>query len=98
MPGLTEPHAGRTDPADRPDARIRVAVVDDHPIARQGLARILEGAGNIDLVASCADPNELGPEPPIDVLLLDLYLNAHMMALDVITKISARVPVLVISA
>ncbi|MEV4315631.1 response regulator transcription factor [Actinocrispum sp. NPDC049592] len=102
MPGSTEPHLDRTDHPD--GSKIRVAIVDDHPIARQGLAKILEGAGNIELVASCARPGELGTAgwehtpPAIDVMLLDLYLDGHVMALDAITSMSTHVPILVISA
>jgi DNA-binding NarL/FixJ family response regulator len=83
---------------------LRVAIVDDHPVAREGLRRILDHANDIEVVASVANPEELfvtGDDPPVieaDVVVLDLYLDADRLALDAIGRIAAQVPVLVMSA
>ncbi|CAN5825300.1 response regulator transcription factor [soil metagenome] len=59
------------------DADIRVIVVDDHPVVRQGLRVFLDSCEGIDVVAEAADGDEalrklrhLHP----DVLLLDLQM------------------------
>jgi DNA-binding NarL/FixJ family response regulator len=100
VPRLTERDRDRSETGKAVHTEtIRVAVIDDHPIARQGLAKILEDVGSIELVASIAVPGDLDPtRTDVDVVLLDLYLDGHVMALDAITAMSARVPVLVISA
>jgi DNA-binding NarL/FixJ family response regulator len=81
---------------------VRVAAVDDHPVARYGLAAILDAAPGITVVAVVADPAELPRdacgEVAADVVILDLYLTGAKPALDVIAELSARVPVLVVSA
>jgi len=54
---------------------ISVAIVDDHPVYRQGLAMVVDDADGLELVAtakSIEDFDELAPEA--DVVLLDLHL------------------------
>lgn len=85
----------------------RVAVVDDHPIARQGIAATFTGVADLDVTATVADPDQLDPALPYDVVTLDLYLNPTAVAptatdggpcLAVIARLAASVPVLVVSA
>jgi two-component system, NarL family, nitrate/nitrite response regulator NarL len=81
---------------------MRVAAVDDHPVARFGLAAILGAAPDMEVVAVVADPAELprdaGGAVAADVVIVDLYLTGVSPALDVIADVSAGVPVLVVSA
>jgi DNA-binding NarL/FixJ family response regulator len=59
-----------------PDAEIRVAVVDDHPVVRQGLRSFLEAQG-FDVVGEAASGDEavtLVVECRPDVLLTDLVM------------------------
>ncbi len=56
---------------------IRVLVVDDHAIVRDGLERLLNGAGGIEVVATAADGREAVESAPRfepDVVLMDLSM------------------------
>jgi DNA-binding NarL/FixJ family response regulator len=58
---------------------IRVAIVDDHPVVRQGIAALLGGQADIDVVGSAESVEEalaLLGGAPVDVLLLDIRLGA----------------------
>jgi two-component system, NarL family, nitrate/nitrite response regulator NarL len=84
---------------------IRVAVVDDHPIARRGIEQVLTDAGRVQVVASLGSPGQLaeamvadGPAGDVDVVVLDLYQNAEAPCLPVIAELSRTCRVLVISA
>jgi DNA-binding NarL/FixJ family response regulator len=54
---------------------IRLAIVDDHALVREGLSLILGSEPDIEVVADVADGDALlRAEPDVDVVLLDLYL------------------------
>ena len=54
---------------------IRLAVVDDQALVREGLALILGAEPDIEVVAEFADGADLLRDPvPADIILLDLYL------------------------
>jgi two-component system, NarL family, nitrate/nitrite response regulator NarL len=81
---------------------MRVAAIDDHPVARYGLAAILGAAPDTQVVAVVADPAELPRDAhgavAADVVVVDLYLTDKTPSLDLIAELSASVPVLVVSA
>jgi DNA-binding NarL/FixJ family response regulator len=93
---------------------IRVAIVDDHPIARRGVEQVLTEAGRMRVVASVASPAELAealavdpdtrhtvdpdPDTDPDVIVLDLYHEAEEPCLPAVAQLSAGARVLVISA
>jgi DNA-binding NarL/FixJ family response regulator len=89
--------------ASRPevDDVIRVAVVDDHPIARYGIEHVLESVSGIEVVASVGAVADLAAALPADVapdvLVLDLYLDGTP-ALAAVASLSATTRVLVMSA
>ncbi|WP_410812855.1 response regulator [Micromonospora sp. 067-2] len=78
---------------------IRVAIVDDHPIARRGVQAALAESGAFDLVASVDSPAALVDTPDTlpDVIVLDLYHDQRPCLPDV-TRLSTRTRVLVMSA
>jgi len=56
---------------------IRVAVVDDHPLVREGTAAIVARADDMEIAGVAGSLAELRPilDAPVDVLLLDLRLG-----------------------
>jgi DNA-binding NarL/FixJ family response regulator len=77
---------------------VRVAIVDDHPIARRGAQSALAEAGGIEVLASVDSTAELPDSTVIDVMLLDLYCDGDQPCLDAVAEWSARSRVLVMSA
>jgi DNA-binding NarL/FixJ family response regulator len=58
--------------------RIRIAIVDDHPVLRDGLASLLDGEPDLNVVATgetSDDAARLLATPDIDVLVLDVRLG-----------------------
>ncbi|GAA2023835.1 response regulator transcription factor [Catenulispora yoronensis] len=85
-----------------PADALRVAVVDDHPVARRGIAAIVDSFPDLRVCALAASVDELprlaDSRVDADVILLDLYRADGHPALAAITELSARCPVLVLSA
>ena len=83
--------------------RIRILIVDDHAIVRQGLAQILEKSDGMEVVASCsngADALRWLRQNDCDVALLDVAMPG-MSGIELLKQLktsSAKVPVLIISA
>jgi two-component system nitrate/nitrite response regulator NarL len=84
---------------------IPVAIVDDHPVARHGLATMLAPFPDVDVVAAVAAPADLPRADgrlTADLVVLDLYLTpdtiADVPSLDAVAALAAEVPVLVMSA
>lgn len=70
----------------------RVAVVDDHPIFRDGLAALVDSTPDLDLVGVAADGPEivtLVAEQSVDVVLMDLSLPT-MSGVEATARITAR--------
>ncbi|CAM3762303.1 response regulator transcription factor [Kibdelosporangium persicum] len=84
------------------DDVIRVAIVDDHPIARYGIEHVLTGTRHIDVVLTAGSVRELAEALPehtaLDVLIVDLYLGTDEPALAAVTELAASTRVLVMSA
>ena len=79
---------------------IRVAIIEDHPLYRQGLVQVIERAPGLDLVTSVASVGEMeaiGYER-VDVVILDLHLPDCQGA-DAVSRVKNRSDaILVISA
>jgi DNA-binding NarL/FixJ family response regulator len=59
---------------------IRLAIVDDHPVFREGMRRILERSADFTVLwesGTAADLTENLERNPVDVVLLDLYLGPN---------------------
>jgi DNA-binding NarL/FixJ family response regulator len=71
---------------------IRVLVVDDHPLFRQGLRMILEAQQDIEVVGEAADGREalrVLAATPVDLVLLDIQMTS-MDGLEVARRLAAR--------
>lgn len=76
---------------------IRVAVVDDHPLVREGTAAIVARAGDMEISGVAGSLEELRPilESPVDVLLLDLRLG-QQSGFDLLRDGTAPMPAVVV--
>src|SRR5258706_2031503 len=77
---------------------IRVAIVDDHPVARHGLTAILSAVPERQVVAAVADRARLPLAGAVDVVVCDPYPFREPPRLEVVRELAAWVAVLVMSA
>jgi YesN/AraC family two-component response regulator len=73
---------------------IRVVVVDDHPVVREGLKRIVSESGGMTVTAEAADGHEamsVIKSGPCDVVLLDITMP-DKSGLDVLKELHAESP------
>jgi DNA-binding NarL/FixJ family response regulator len=82
--------------------KIRVALVDDHQLVRDGIKALLRQAGDIEVVAEASDGREaigLAENTGIDVLIMDIAM-AGLNGLDATKRIvekNAKAKVIVLS-
>jgi DNA-binding NarL/FixJ family response regulator len=82
-----------------PAPTIRVAIVDDHPVARFGMQRIFDSEPKLEVVAAVASLGEFSAQPDApDLLILDLYLDHGRLTADQIAAAIRQCPALVVSA
>lgn len=75
-------------------SQIKLMIVDDHPVFRQGLRDVLEIAGDMQVLGEASDGEEaisLAAELEPDVILMDINLPT-MNGLQVTRQIKARMP------
>jgi two-component system, NarL family, nitrate/nitrite response regulator NarL len=79
----------------------RIAVVDDHPLVREGIVRIVDEAGGYDVVAlgaTAQDAVKIASRGDVDVLFLDLNIpGGGLSALREIVATGALVRVIIIT-
>jgi DNA-binding NarL/FixJ family response regulator len=76
---------------------MRVAIIDDHPVTREGIAALVATLPGFCVVASLGDPVDL-PREGVDLVVLDLYLADGTPAVSAVSEIAAWSRVLVMSA
>ncbi|OPG13723.1 response regulator transcription factor [Microbispora sp. GKU 823] len=80
---------------------IHLAIVDDHPIARYGVERVLEHVAEVAIVASVSAADDLlrlvADGLRVDVVMLDLYLDGDTPSIDAVAHLAAVTRVLVMS-
>ena len=76
---------------------IRVAVVDDHPLVREGTAALVARADDMEIAGVAGSLEELRPilDSPVDVLLLDLRLGQES-GFDLLRNADAPTPAVVV--
>ncbi|MGH7712083.1 MAG: response regulator, partial [Gemmatimonadaceae bacterium] len=81
---------------ESPSSSIRVLLVDDHAIVREGIRHVLSAEDGFEIVGEAADGTQavaLAETLQPDVLVLDLSLPpAHLSGLEVAALIRERVP------
>jgi two-component system, NarL family, response regulator DevR len=87
----------RAPTAGRPSSRVRLVVVDNHEIVRQGLVAILEREPDVEVVgeaasASAARAVVARQEPDLVLLDLKLSLDADADGLELCRELTARHP------
>jgi DNA-binding NarL/FixJ family response regulator len=74
--------------------RYRIVIADDHALFRQGLRRIIEGVGDLEVVGEAGDGVELLgllAESPLNLVILDLSMP-KLRGLEAIRQIRGRFP------
>ena len=96
-------HIEEPETTDRRKPMIRVVLADDHPIVRDGLKKLLQIEGDIEVVGEAGDGREMleviqDVEP--DVVLLDLRMPNldGLSALQALQQTNKRVRVIVLTA
>lgn len=77
---------------------IRLAIVDDHPLARRGVESVLAGIEDLTVTASVATVAELPDPRALDLVILDLYLADGVPCTDAVRALRPHTRVLVLSA
>lgn len=77
---------------DARNARIRVAIADDHPVYREGVARLIRQRRDLELIAECGDGQEalaaINESRP-NVALLDVRLPGRS-GIEVLRQVRAN--------
>ena len=103
MTGLSSADAATSDERASAATGIRVVIVDDHALVREGTRQILEMAPDLDVVGvagSAEEALEILAENPADVALVDINLPG-LSGLDLAREAATRWPsvnVLILSA
>lgn len=73
---------------------IRILIVDDHPVVRQGLRSLLAGHSDLTIIGEAEDGAEVLPflsKHPIDVILLDIQMKGQN-GIEVARRVRAVYP------
>jgi DNA-binding NarL/FixJ family response regulator len=81
-----------------PEPAVRIAIVDDHPVARCGMEHIFDLSPGIEVASVRASLAELSSQAAPDVVILDLYLGHGRLSPAEIAAVTRTCPVLVVSA
>ena len=90
--------------SEKGTARLRILLVDDHPVVRHGLKAMFAERADMDVVAEAADGqaalDTLRSGTSVDVVLMDLRMGAGMdgvTAIRAVTALTDPPPVLVLT-
>ncbi|GAC1471992.1 MAG: response regulator transcription factor [Candidatus Dormibacteraceae bacterium] len=86
-------------PAPTPRKSLRIGIVDDHPIFRAGLKRLLEREDGLSVEWEMASARELAAtfeRHPVDVVLMDVHLGHGPDGLEATTALMGKWPSLTV--
>jgi DNA-binding NarL/FixJ family response regulator len=75
-------------------AKIRLLIVDDHPVVREGLRSMISNFEHIQLVMVCSTGEEalrVASRQPVDVMLIDLRMSP-MGGVEVLRRLKEKSP------
>ncbi len=78
----------------RDSRTIRILIVDDHPVVRQGLRSLLVGHHDLEIIGEAEDGSEVLPllsKKPADVILLDIQMKGQS-GIEVARRVRAAHP------
>ena len=81
--------------------RVRIGIVDDHPVFRLGLARALERQSDLEItweLSSAVNLDAVMRKTPVDVLLMDVYLRAGADGIEATRDVRAKWPTVKVAA
>src|SRR5450830_2065374 len=74
---------------------IRILLVDDHPLVRDGLRARLEAVPHFDIVAEAGSAEEAlqrAGQQPIDLILMDINLRGSINGIDLTARFHVDFP------
>ncbi|MDY6970074.1 MAG: response regulator transcription factor [Spirochaetota bacterium] len=75
------------------DKQIKILLVDDHPILRQGIRQVVEGTGEFQVCGEASNANdaikEINKNKP-DVVIVDIMLDGNVNGIDLVRSIRER--------
>ena len=71
---------------------IRIAIIDDHPIVRDGIRSILETQTDLEVIAATESEAQLKPKSEPDAIVLDWELQGGRGGAATIKALRARMP------
>jgi len=77
------------------DPKIKVIIIDDHPLLRIGIKKVLEINKDIIILADTGDANEamkIAQKLSPDIAIIDISLSGEMNGFDLIRKFKAELP------
>jgi DNA-binding NarL/FixJ family response regulator len=73
----------------------KILIVDDHPLLRQGIKRVLEKENDLIIIGEAASANEamdiINRDKP-DIAIIDITLSGNVNGIDLIRSIKERFP------
>jgi DNA-binding NarL/FixJ family response regulator len=74
---------------------IKIILVDDHPLIRMGIKKVIEIYNDVEIVGETGDANEaisLARNLEPDIVVVDISLAGEVNGIDLVRALKARIP------